>query len=75
MVVVTGGFSLMVFLSHKLEFVHQFYRYDLPFAWGTFSVFYGYYQSLVSFIPSILFYIFILGVVTVLGALQSFPKD
>ncbi|MBS3076673.1 glycosyltransferase family 39 protein [Candidatus Pacearchaeota archaeon] len=73
-IVIIIGFSMMVFLSHKFEFVHQFYRYDFSLPWSTLSVFYGFYQSLVPFIPSILFYVFILGVATVLGGIIIFPE-
>jgi hypothetical protein len=68
------GFFSIVFLAHRYEFIHQFYRYDLPIYWPVLSIFYGFYQSLVSFIPSILFYIFLLGILIFMGSTLIFPE-
>ncbi|MBU0760089.1 MAG: hypothetical protein KJ600_05540 [Nanoarchaeota archaeon] len=71
---VISGYIFMDFLSRRFAFVNQFYHYESPIYWGVTSVFYGFYQSLVSFIPPVLFYAFLLGVTVVIGGIAIFPE-
>ncbi len=73
-VLILAGFILTHFLAQKYAFVNQFYHYESPIYWGALSVFYGYYQSLIPFLPSILFYAFLLGVITIIYGLVIFPE-
>lgn len=50
-------------LAQKYPSINLFYHYEMPIAWNDFSVFYGFYQSLVQHIPSVLFYAFLLGII------------
>lgn len=66
-------FSLK-FLAKNSQFINFFYHYESPLGWNSFSAFYGFYQSLVPSIPSILFYAFIFGAIIVIGRIIIFPE-
>lgn len=57
------SFFILGPLAQKYPAINMFYHYELPVGWGAFNVFYGFYQSLVSYIPSVLFYAFLLGII------------
>jgi hypothetical protein len=68
------GFVSLIFLTKKYTILKSFYNYDLPINWSIFSVIYGFYQSMVPFIPSVLFYAFIIGLFFVLVSIFIFPE-
>ena len=55
-----------IFTSIPQNFLNAYLHSDSPFGWNGLTVFYGFYQSIISQIPSILFYAFIIGLVLVL---------
>lgn len=55
-------------LAKKYASINLFYHYEMPIAWNIISwdnsnVFYGFYQSFIPYVPSILFYAFLLGII------------
>jgi len=68
------AFLSIGFLAKNHPAINMFYHYELPISWSNLSVFYGFYQSLVPFIPSILFYAFLIGVIVVIGSILIFPE-
>jgi len=56
-------------------FFSIYYHPEMPIAWNVLTVFYGFYQSLTSPLPSLLFYTFILGTIATIYSLYLFyPK-
>lgn len=68
------GYIMMVFLAPKYAFVKQFYEYANPLAWINLTVFYVYYQSFIPYLPSVLFYTFLIGIMLALGRIIIFPE-
>ena len=55
--------------------IGTYYHPNLPLAWQTLSVFHGFYQSVSSGIPSVLYYAFIAGIIIfVIDMLINFEK-
>jgi len=71
---ITVSYLSLGFLAHKFPFISKFFQYGSPIYWDAFSVFSGFYQSLVPYLPPILFYAFILGITAVVGKIIIFPE-
>jgi len=55
------------FVSEKpMSLLKSYVHFSDPVGWNSLSVFYGFYQSLISNLPSILFYAFLIGLVIVI---------
>jgi len=53
-------------IPYVKPFIDYFWHPENPIAWNTFTVFYGFYQSVISPIPAILFYCFLIGIILVI---------
>jgi len=69
-----AGYISLDFLSRRSTFVSQFYQYMVPIDWTVTSIFYGFYQSFIPYLPSILFYAFLIGIIIVIGRIVIFPE-
>lgn len=53
---------LLLINASKLPLIASYYHPHNPLAWNSFSIFYYFYQSVNPYIPSLLLYLFILGI-------------
>lgn len=57
--------SAFIFTSIPQAFLSTYTQFSKPFGWNALTIFYGFYESLIPNIPSILFYIFLIGLTLV----------
>lgn len=62
-VVIVGAILSLIFIEIPSTGIFGYYHPENPLAWHSFNVLYGFYQSYVSWIPSLLFYAFLLGLI------------
>ena len=55
-------FAMLWFVNH-IMIPSRLYNPELPISWVPLTVFYGFYESVIPNFPSILFYLFILGII------------
>jgi hypothetical protein len=60
------GLSSIFFSDKLMAFVKTYTHFSEPIGWYSLTVFYGFYQSFVSNLPSILFYVFLIGLAIVI---------
>lgn len=61
------AFIAFLFVSPKIPraSILSYYNPELPLAWNSLGVFHGFYESLVSWIPSLFYYAFFLGLLVI----------
>ncbi|MFA5258564.1 MAG: hypothetical protein WC979_03780 [Candidatus Pacearchaeota archaeon] len=74
--------SAFIFTSIPQNFLSTYTHFSDPIGWNSFNVFYGFYESPISYIPSLLFYGFLIGLamiffrtVLVLDNIKTFKVD
>jgi len=55
-----------IFTNIPQSFLNQYLHLDVPLGWNSLTVFYGFFQSVISPIPSILFYALLIGFIVIL---------